>query len=40
MTPSERMTGRKWQRPIVEFGEIVLAKLALKKRMKGQKKPQ
>ena len=26
MTPHERMTGRRWRRPVVEIGEVVLAK--------------
>ncbi len=38
MTPFERLTGRKWRRPLVEFGEVVFAKLALKKVAKGSKK--
>ena len=31
MTPIERLTGRKWSQAVAEFGEIVLAKLALSK---------
>ena len=31
MTPHERLTGRKWTRPMIELGEVVLAKLALRK---------
>ncbi len=38
MTPYERCTGRKWRRPIVEFGEIVLAKMALRRAQRGKKK--
>ena len=37
MTPYERQTGRKRRRAIVEFGEIVLAKLALNRKTKSQK---
>ena len=40
MTPHERMTGRKWRRPMVEFAELVLAKLALRRREKGKAKKQ
>ena len=40
MTPFERLTGRKWNRPIVEFGEIVLGKLALRRRQQGRAKKQ
>ena len=40
MTPYERLTGRKWNRPLVEFGETVLAKLALRKRQQGRLKKQ
>ena len=36
MVSFERATGRKWIRPIVEFGETVLAKLALQRREKGR----
>ena len=35
MTPYERQTGRKWRRPIVEFGEVVMAKLSLTKHARG-----
>ncbi len=38
MTPYERCTGRKWRRAIVEFGEIVLAKMALRRARRGKKK--
>ena len=31
VTPLERLTGRKWTQAVAEFGEIVLAKLALSK---------
>ena len=40
MTPIERTTGRKWNRPLVEFGEVVLAKLALRRRQQGRAKKQ
>ncbi len=40
MAAYERQTGRKWRRPIVEFGELVLAKLALRRAQKGVKKKQ
>ncbi len=40
MTAHERTTGRKWNRPIVEFCETVLAKLALRRREKGKIKQQ
>ncbi len=40
MTPYERRTGRKWRRPMVEFGEMVLAKLVTKVRSKGKAKSQ
>ena len=40
MTPHERTIGRKWRRPVVEFGEVVLAKMALRKLQKGKKKKQ
>ncbi len=40
MTPHERLTGRKWRRPMVEFGEVVMAKLTLRKIEKGRKKRQ
>ena len=38
MTPYERITGRKWNRPVAEFGERVLAKLALRREQRGAKK--
>ena len=38
MTGYERLTGQKWRRPMVEFGEVVLSKLALRKVTKGNKK--
>ncbi len=40
MTACERLTGRKWRRPLVEFGEIVLAKLALRRTGRGKVKQQ
>ena len=40
MTSYERLTGRKWRRQLVEFGELVLAKLALRRREKGKAKKQ
>ena len=40
MTPNERLTGRKWTRPMFEFGEAVLAKLALTKIGYGKRKAQ
>ena len=40
MTPFERITGRKWRRPLAEFGEVVLAKLALRRQQQGKKKKQ
>ena len=40
MAAYERQTGRKWRRAIVEFGELVLAKLALRRAQKGVKKKQ
>ena len=40
MTPHERLTGRKWSTPMVEFGEAVLAKLAPSRVGRGQKKAQ
>ncbi len=40
MTPLERGIGRKWRRPIVEFGEMVLAKLALRRRAQGKDRKQ
>ena len=38
MTPHERLVGQKWRRPLVEFGEMVLAKLAIKNKKKGKEK--
>ncbi len=40
MTSYERLTGRKWRRPMVEFGEVVWAKLVTKVRSKGKMKRQ
>ena len=40
MTSHERLTGRKWRRPLVEVGECVLAKLALRRRERGKAKKQ
>lgn len=40
MTSYERLTGRKWRRPVVEFGEVVMAKLVTKARSKGKTKTQ
>ncbi len=40
MTPHERATGRKWKRPILEFGEAVMAKLSLQRRNKGRTRKQ
>ena len=40
MTPHERLSGRKWNRPVVEFGENVLAKLALCKIGYGKRSAQ
>ena len=40
MTPHERLVGRKWVRPIVEFGEVVLAKLTANKMGHGKRKQQ
>ncbi len=40
MTSHERLTGRKWRRQLVEIGEVVLAKLALRRREKGKAKKQ
>ncbi len=37
MTPHERLTGAKWRRPLVELGEIVMAKLVGRKKQKGKK---
>ena len=38
MTPIERLTGRKWTRPLAEMGEIVMAKLAPRKIERGKQK--
>ena len=40
MTAYERLTGRKWIRPMVEIGEVVLAKFALPKLGYGKRKGQ
>ena len=40
MTLHERLTGRKWTRPMIELGEVVLAKLALCKVGYGKRKAQ
>ena len=40
MTPYERLTGRKWRQALVEFGEIVLAKLTPRRRQQGKAKKQ
>ena len=40
MTSHERLTGRRWRRPIVEIGERVLAKMALRRRERGKAKKQ
>ena len=40
MTPYERLTGRKWARPMIELGEVVLAKFATRKIAYGKKKAQ
>ena len=40
MTAYERLTGRKWRRPLVEFGEKVLAKLKIKVRQRGEVRKQ
>ena len=40
MAPYERLTGRKWNRPLVEMGELVLAKMALRRRQQGRVKKQ
>ena len=40
MTPYERLTKRKWNRPLVEFGEMILAKMALQRQQRGKKKKQ
>ncbi len=38
MTSYERLTGRKWRRPVVEIGEIVLAKMAIRRDHRGKAK--
>ncbi len=40
MTAYERLNGRKWSRPIVEFGEVVLGKLATRRIGKGRQRRQ
>ena len=40
MTPYERLTGRKWTRPMLEMGETVMAQFALKKLGYGKRKAQ
>ena len=40
MTPYERLTGRKWARPMIEIGEVVLAKFAARKLGYGKRKSQ
>ena len=40
MTAHERATGRRWKRPILEFGESVMAKMALQRRDKGHTRKQ
>ena len=40
MTSHERLTGQKWRRPLVEFGEVVYAKMTTKKKEKGKTKQQ
>jgi hypothetical protein len=40
MTACERLNGRKWSRPIVEFAEIVLGKLATRRIGKGRQRRQ
>ena len=40
MVAWERLTGAKWHRPIIEFGEAVLAKLATRRVGKGRQKRQ
>ena len=36
MTPHERTTGRRWRRPLLEFGESVMANMSLQRRNKGK----
>ena len=40
MTPYERVTKRKWRRPLVEFGEQVLANMVLRRQQQGKRKKQ
>ena len=40
MTPIERLNKRKWNRPLVEIGETVLAKIALRRQQRGKPKKQ
>ena len=40
MTSYEKLTGRKWRRALVEFGEVVMAKPVTKVRSKGKTKAQ
>ena len=40
MTPWERLTGQKWRRPLVEFGEMVFAKMVIKNKRQGEVKKQ
>ena len=40
MTPYERITGRKWVRSMVEIGEVLLAKFALRKLGYSKRKAQ
>ena len=40
MTAWERLTGQKWRRPLVEFGEMVYAKMVIKNKRKGETKKQ
>ena len=40
MTPHERLTGRRWKKPILEFGEFVMAKLSLQRRNAGKTRKQ
>ena len=40
MTPHERLIGRRWKRPILEFGEFVMAKLSLQRRNAGKTRKQ
>ena len=38
MTPHQRLTGRRWKAPLVEFGEKVLGKMAWRKNSHKKKK--